>query len=238
MKPGVFPVYLISMTNGETLAETSLEYCEELYVQKNLVKKPGAFGSGKREDGSSDGGASGDGASGGRSSGGGSSREGTGGSGASGDGTGGTGDGGCGGKGCGTYSGGATGCQYRRDACQPGSDRVSKLCELIQKCSVGIQRQEPSATQNKACTEAEEDLEDDQLLCTQESNENYFADTEDCSSVSSETNSALSDLESGHESLSELTAVHNVSTAIQKKASEAMDMLQLEMRRVVGKVGR
>ena len=118
MKPGVFPVYLISMTNGETLAETSLEYCEELYVQKNLVKKPGAFGSGKREDGSSDGGASRDGASGGRSSGGGSSREGTGGSGASGDGTGGTGDGGCGGKGCGTYSGGATGCQYRRGETQ------------------------------------------------------------------------------------------------------------------------
>lgn len=30
--------------------------------------------------------------------------------------------------------------------------------------------------------------------------------------------------------------MHNVSTAIQKKASEAMDMLQLEMRRVVGKI--
>ena len=28
-------------------------------------------------------------------------------------------------------------------------------------------------------------MEDDQLSCTQESNENYFADTEDCSSVSS-----------------------------------------------------
>ena len=53
-----------------------------------------------------------------------------------------------------------------------------------------------------ACTEAEEDLEDDQLLCTQESNENYFADTEDCSSVSSETDSALSDSESWDESLS------------------------------------
>ena len=53
-----------------------------------------------------------------------------------------------------------------------------------------------------ACTEAEEDLEDDQLLCTQESNENYFADTEDCSSASSETDSALSDSESWDESLS------------------------------------
>ena len=45
-------------------------------------------------------------------------------------------------------------------------------------------------------------MEDDQLSCSQESNENYFADTEDYSSVSSETNSALSDSESGHESLS------------------------------------
>ena len=53
-----------------------------------------------------------------------------------------------------------------------------------------------------ACTEVEEDLEDDQLSCTQESNENYFADTEDCSSVSSETDSALSDSESWDESLS------------------------------------
>ena len=52
------------------------------------------------------------------------------------------------------------------------------------------------------CTEVEEDLEDDQLSCTQESNENYFADTEDCSSVSSETDSALSDSESWDESLS------------------------------------
>ncbi|RMX48567.1 hypothetical protein pdam_00024781, partial [Pocillopora damicornis] len=56
------------------------------------------------------------------------------------------------------------------------------------------------------CTEAEEDLEDDQLLCTQESNENYFADTEDCSSVSSETDSALSDSESWDESLSGRTS--------------------------------
>ena len=53
-----------------------------------------------------------------------------------------------------------------------------------------------------ACIEAEEDLEDDQLSCTQEGNENYFADTEDCSSVSSETDSALSDSESWDESLS------------------------------------
>ena len=53
-----------------------------------------------------------------------------------------------------------------------------------------------------ACTEAEEDSEDDQLSCTQESNENYFADTEDCSSVSSETDSALSDSESWDGSLS------------------------------------
>ena len=45
-------------------------------------------------------------------------------------------------------------------------------------------------------------MEDDQLSCTQESNENYFADTEDCSSVSSETDSALSDSESWGESLS------------------------------------
>ena len=35
------------------------------------------------------------------------------------------------------------------DASQLGSDVVSKLCDLMQKCSVGIQRQEPSATQNK-----------------------------------------------------------------------------------------
>ena len=53
-----------------------------------------------------------------------------------------------------------------------------------------------------ACTEVEEDLEDDQLSCTQESNENYFADAEDCSSVSSEIDSALSDSESWDESLS------------------------------------
>ena len=45
-------------------------------------------------------------------------------------------------------------------------------------------------------------MEDDQLSCTQESNENYFADTEDCSSVSSETDSALSDSESWDGSLS------------------------------------
>ena len=202
MTPEVIPVRLISMTTGEILAETSLEYCGVLYVRKNFGGKPGACSSGRREDGSSDGGAGG-GASGGRSSGGGSSGEGAGGSGVSGDGTGGTGAGGCGGKGCGTYGGGATGCQYRIDASQLDSDVVSKLCDLMQKCSVGIQRQEPSATQNKACIEAEEDLEDDQLSCTQESNENYFADTEDCSNVSSETDSALSDSESWDESLSD-----------------------------------
>ena len=123
-KPGVIPVQLISMTIGRILAETSLEYCEELYVRKNLVEKPGASGSGRREDGSNDGGASRGGASGGRASGGGSnggrssggrsSGEGASGSGASGYGTGGTGEEGCGGKGCGTYGGGATGCRYRR----------------------------------------------------------------------------------------------------------------------------
>ena len=53
-----------------------------------------------------------------------------------------------------------------------------------------------------ACTEVEEDLEDDQLSCTQESDEHYFADTEGYSSVSSETDSALSDSESWDESLS------------------------------------
>ena len=120
MTPEVIPVRLISMTTGEILAETSLEYCGVLYVRKNFGGKPGARGSGRREDGSSDGGASGGGASGGRSSGGRSSGEGASGSGegasgsgVSGDGTGGTGAGGCRGKGCGTYGGGATGCQYR-----------------------------------------------------------------------------------------------------------------------------
>ena len=53
-----------------------------------------------------------------------------------------------------------------------------------------------------ACTEDEEDLENDQLLCSQQSNENYFADTEDCSSVSSGSDSALSDSENWDESLS------------------------------------
>ena len=105
MTPEVTPVWLISTTTGKILAETSLEYCE---VWKNLGGKPGACGSGRREDGGNDGGASG-----GRSSGGRSSGEGADGSGVSGDGTGGTGAGGCGGKGCGSYGGGATGCQYR-----------------------------------------------------------------------------------------------------------------------------
>ena len=112
------PVLLISTTTGKILAETSLQYYRVLHVRKNLGGKPGACGSGRREDGGNDGGASGGGASGGRasggrSSGGGSSGEGAGGSGVSGDGTGGTGAGGCGGKGCGTYGGGATRCQYR-----------------------------------------------------------------------------------------------------------------------------
>ena len=115
MTPEVTPVWLISTTTGKILAETSLEYCE---VWKNLGGKPGACGSGRREDGGNDGGNSGGGASGGRasggrSSGGGSSGERAGGSGVSGDGPGGMGAGGCGGKGCGTYGGGATGCQYR-----------------------------------------------------------------------------------------------------------------------------
>ena len=119
----VIPVWLISTTTGQILAETSLEYCRVLYERKNLDGKPGASDSRRREDGGNDGGASGGGASGGRasggrssggrSSGGGSSGEGASGSGVSGDGTGGTGAGGCGGKGCGTYGGGATGCQYR-----------------------------------------------------------------------------------------------------------------------------
>ena len=113
MTPEVIPVWLISTTTGKILAETSFEYCGVLYVRKNLGGKPGACGSGRKEDGGNDGGPSGGGASGGRSSGGGSSGEGAGGSGVSGDGTGGTGAGGCGGKGCGTYGGGATGCQYR-----------------------------------------------------------------------------------------------------------------------------
>ena len=123
MTPEVIPVWLISTTTGQILAETSLEYCRVLYERKNLDGKPGASDSRRREDGGNDGGASGGGASGGRasggrssggrSSGGGSSGEGAGGSGVSGDGTGGTGAGGCGGKGCGSYGGGATGCQYR-----------------------------------------------------------------------------------------------------------------------------
>ena len=118
MTPEVIPVWLISTTTGKILAETSFEYCGVLYVRKNLGGKPGACGSGRKEDGGNDGGASGGGASGGRasggrSSGGGSSGEGASGSGVSGDGTGGTGAGGCGGKGCGSYGGGATGCQYR-----------------------------------------------------------------------------------------------------------------------------
>ena len=58
-----------------------------------------------------------------------------------------------------------------------------------------------------ACTESEEDLEDDQLSCTQESKENYFSDTEDCSS--SETDSAFSDSESRDESLSDELFVFN-----------------------------
>ena len=106
MTPEVIPVFLISTTTGQILAETSLEYCVELYERKNLDGKPGASDSRRREDGGNDGGASGGGASGGRASGGRSSGERAGGSGASGDGTGGTGAGG-------TYEGGAIRCQYR-----------------------------------------------------------------------------------------------------------------------------
>ena len=60
-----------------------------------------------------------------------------------------------------------------------------------------------------ACTEAEEDLEGDQLSCTQERDENYFPNTEDYSSVSSEIDSALSDSESWDESISGKLFVFN-----------------------------
>ena len=134
MTPDVISV-LISTTNGTILAQTFIEYCGVekegiwktiqritsdpnlqqmlllLYMRNNLSGKPGACGSGRREDGSNDGGASGGGASGGRASGGGSSREGASGSG---NGTGGTGASGFGRNGCGTYGGGSTGCQYSR----------------------------------------------------------------------------------------------------------------------------
>ena len=60
-----------------------------------------------------------------------------------------------------------------------------------------------------ACTEAEEDLEGDQLTCTQKRVENYFPNTEDYSSVSSETDSALSDSESWDESISGKLFVFN-----------------------------
>ena len=60
-----------------------------------------------------------------------------------------------------------------------------------------------------ACTEAEEDLEGDQLTCTQKRDENYFPNTEDYSSVSSETDNALSDSESWDESLSGKLFVFN-----------------------------
>ncbi|XP_022808803.1 uncharacterized protein LOC111345789, partial [Stylophora pistillata] len=231
MTPAVIPVLLISTTTGKILAETFIEYCEVekggiwqtiqritsdpnlqrilltqllLYMQSNFGGKPGTCGSGKRGDGSSDGGPSGGGASGGGAYGGGSSGEGPRGSGASGDGTGGTGVSGCGSNGCGAFGSGATRCQYSRGASQPGSDAVWELCELIQKCSVCIWRQNPFTTHNKACTEDEEDLEDDQLLMIhQPSDENYFADTEDYSSVSSESDSALSDSENWDESLSD-----------------------------------
>ena len=61
-----------------------------------------------------------------------------------------------------------------------------------------------------ACTEAEEDLEGDQLTCTQKRDENYFPNTEDYSSVSSETDSALSDSESWDESISGKLFVFNL----------------------------
>ena len=132
MTPDVISV-LISTTNGTILAETFIEYCGEekegiwktikritsdanlqkllflLYMQNNSGGKPGACGSGRREDGSNDGGASGGGASGGGSSG-----EGASGGGSSGEGASGSGVSGCGRNGCATYGGGTTGYQYRR----------------------------------------------------------------------------------------------------------------------------
>ena len=60
-----------------------------------------------------------------------------------------------------------------------------------------------------ACTEAEEDLEGDQLTCTQKRDENYFPNTEGYSSVSSEIDSALSDSESWDESISGKLFVFN-----------------------------
>ena len=137
MTPDVISV-LISTTNGTILAETFIEYCGEekerilqtikritsdanlqkilllLYMRNNSGGKPGACGSGRREDGSNDGGASGGGASGGGASGGGSSGEGASGGGSSGEGASGSGVSGCGRNGCATYGGGTTGYQYRR----------------------------------------------------------------------------------------------------------------------------
>ena len=142
MTPDVISV-LISTTNGTILAETFIEYCGEekegiwktikritsdanlqkilllLYMRNNSGGKPGACGSGRRDDGSNDGGASGGGASGGGSSGegasgGGSSGKGASGGGSSGEGASGSGVSGCGRNGCATYGGGTTGYQYRR----------------------------------------------------------------------------------------------------------------------------
>ena len=66
-----------------------------------------------------------------------------------------------------------------------------------------------------ACTEAEEDLEGDQLSCTQERDENYFPNTEDYSSVSYETGSALSNSESWDESLKGMLFVFNPVIKVQ-----------------------
>ena len=61
-----------------------------------------------------------------------------------------------------------------------------------------------------ACTEAEEDLEGDQLTCTQKRDENYFPNTEDyCFCVSSETDCALPDSESWDISISGKLFVFN-----------------------------
>lgn len=66
-----------------------------------------------------------------------------------------------------------------------------------------------------ACTEAEEGLEGDQLSCTQERDENYFPNTEDYSSVSYETDSALSNSESWDESLKGMLFVFNPVIKVQ-----------------------
>ncbi|XP_066028059.1 uncharacterized protein [Pocillopora verrucosa] len=73
-----------------------------------------------------------------------------------------------------------------------------------------------------ACTEAEEDLEGDQLTCTQKRDENYFPNTEDYSSVSSETDSALSDSESWDESISDSSLSFSWVNSRSNKSLEAI----------------